>query len=231
MARPVAARVRSRVLASSDRFWAVSDFDGAPTAVRMALQRLASQGELTRVRRGVYWRGRETRFGFTTSPPVQAVREVIGSGEAVGAAEWYATNLLGLSTQVSPRPVVAVSRRVPTGLSNVRVVNRASRTARRDAHLNEIEVTLLEALEGWDKYIELDSAAAVSRLQALLRRHDVRVDRLVRASRTESPRVRERLRRLLAEAGLTAQAKRIAGARDVATREHALAVFPRPTTP
>lgn len=228
MAQLIAAKVRRRVLGSSDRFWRVEDFDGPPAAVDMALLRLAADGELERVRRGVYWRGRRTSFGMTTSPPVQAVREVIGKREAVGAAEWYATNVLGLSTQVSPVPVVAVSRRVPTGLPNVRLVNRASRTGRREAHLNEMEVTILEALEGWEKYVELDPAAAVERFEALLRRTEVRVDRLARASRTESARVRERLRYLLRHAGWQAEAEQIEGARRPVTRDHALAVLPRP---
>jgi hypothetical protein len=97
---------------------------------------------------------------------VEAVREIVGDSEAIGAAGWYATSVLGLSTQVSPTPVVAVTQRPPTGLRGVRLVNRASRVGRRRAKLNEIEVTLLEALEGWDRYVELDRSEPGSLCEA-----------------------------------------------------------------
>jgi hypothetical protein len=216
--------VRSRVLRSHDRFWRVEDFEGDAKAVDMSLRRLAEAGQLERVRRGVYWRGRSTRFGRAIASPIEAVREVVGGREAIGAAEWYATNLLGLSTQVSPTPTIAVTRRTPTGIDDVRLINRASRTGRRDAALSDLEVTVLEALDGWDRYVEVDARTATDRFVHILRGNDVRVERLVRAAGTESSRVRERLRFVLERAGLRGQASRIAGARTRAGRDSALAV-------
>jgi hypothetical protein len=127
---------------------------------------------------------------------------------------------------VSPTPVVAVTQRPPTGLRGVRLVNRASRVGRRRAKLNEIEVTLLEALEGWDRFVELDRSEALDRFAKLLERDDIRVDGLVRAADTESPRVRERLRAVLAHAGFANEAGNIEGARHRSSRERALAVLP-----
>lgn len=221
-----AARVRTRILASQDRFWRVEDFDAEPHAVVMALRRLLDSGELERVRRGVYWRGHKTRFGMRVPGPVDALRKVVGNREAVGAAGWYATNLLGLSTQISPQPVVSTTGRPPSGIRGVRVVNRASRTGRRDAHLNQAEVTLLEALEGWDKYVELPKERAVKRFAELLRQPDVRLDRIVSASSTESPVVRERLRAVLERGGWRQAAGRIERARSQSSKERALRVFP-----
>jgi hypothetical protein len=222
----IANKVRRKINRSStERFWHVEDFGGDPKAVDMALARLVEAGDLERVRRNVYWRGRKTRFGMTVAPPVDAVREVLGESEAVGAAEWYATNLLGLSTQVAPMPVIAVSRRTPTGIPDVRLVNRASRTGRREARLNDLEVTLLEALEGWDRYVELDGPAAMDRFLRVLDNDRVRVRRLVSASRTEPPRVRERLRYLLASSGFGVEAAKIEGARTATVRDRALAVI------
>jgi hypothetical protein len=220
-----AERIRRRVIRSRDRFWRVEDFDGDPKAIEMAVLRLERAGELERVRRGVYWRGRNTRYGRAVPSHLEAVREVIGDGEGVGAAGWYATNLLGLSTQVAPRPLLAVSRRVPKGLGNIDFVNRASRTGRRDAALNDREITFLEALEGWDRFVELDTPTAVKRMVGLLDRKDIRVARLVRAASTESSRVRERLRYLLAQAGKVDEADRVERARSRAGRESALSVF------
>ena len=179
----------------------------------MELSRLADAGELERVRRGVYWRGRRTRFGATTPSPVAALRELVSTEEAVGAAGWYATNLLGLSTQVAPQPVVAVTTRPPTGLPGVKIIDRSARVGRREAHLNETEVTLLEALDGWDKYVELDDEAALALFVDILRGKDVRLQRLIQAARTEAPRVRDRLRKVLERGGWTAEAQRIPPAR------------------
>jgi hypothetical protein len=220
----IAHTVRRRVVRSSECFWRNEDFKGEADAVEITLRRLVAEGELERIRRGVFWRGRPTRFGMSAPSPVAAVLEVLGDAEAVGAAEWYATNLLGLSTQVSPVPVVAVSRRAPTGFAHVRLVDRASRTARRDARLNDFEVTLLEALDGWDRFVEVDAASAATLLLAALTREEVRMDRLVKASRTEPPKVRERLRWLLTRAGRDDQASRIDRARSRAGRDTALAV-------
>ena len=226
-ANSVASRVRKKVQKSADRFWRVSDFDDPPHAVATELARLTQDGELQRVRRGIYWRGRPNRFGMAGAPPVAAVRELISDKEAVGAAGWYATNLLGLSTQVSPVPVVALSRRPPTGLENVRVIDRSSRWARREARLNETEVTLLEALEAWDRYVELDKGEALAIFVALLHSNEVRVDRLVKAATTESPRVRERLGAVLEAGGFKEAALKIPGARSPQSKARAHQVVSR----
>lgn len=220
-----AALVRGRVLHSQDRYWRVEDFDTQPHAVVTELRRLANAGHLERVRRGVYWRGRQTRFGPRAPTPLEALRKVVGAGEAIGAAGWYASNLLGLSTQVAPQPVVALTGRPPTGLRGMRVVSRASRTGRRDARLNDVEVTVLEALQGWEKYVELDHSSAREHFVALLRRPEVRVDRIVRASATEPAIVRERLRAVLEAAGQTSAARRVARARSASSKERALRVL------
>ena len=220
-----AAAVRSRVLRSRGAFWQVADFDGEPHAVVLELRRLVAAGELERVRRGVYWRGRSTRFGARLPSAVQTLREVMGDREAIGAAGWYATNLLGLSTQVSPEPVVSITGRPPTGLRGIRIVNRASRTGRRDARLNELEVTLLEALDGWERYVELDHATALDRFAEILRQPDVRVERIVRAAATESAVVRERLRAVLEHGGWGDEAAKVGRARSRTSRERARRVL------
>jgi hypothetical protein len=229
MARQTTANtVRTKVLPSRDRFWRVEDFDADPHAVAQALARLADTGDLERVRRGVYWRGHSTKFGSSLPPAVEALKQVVSDHEAVGGAGWYATNLLGLSTQFAPKPVVAVTRRAPTGLRGLRVIDRSSRIARRDARLNVTEVTLLEALEGWDKYVELKPQPALDRFASLLKRDDVRIDRVVRASATESPVVRERLRAVLEHAGFEDEAAKVARARSASARARALKVLPQP---
>jgi hypothetical protein len=220
----VAQQVRGRVLRSGERLWRIEDFEGSPSAVNNELRRLIARGDLMRVRRGMYWRGKKSRFGMTGASQGEAVQKVLGAQEAVGATGWHATNLLGLSTQVSPVEALAVTHRRPKGLHNVKVSSRA-RSGRREAKLNGMEVTLLEALEGWDRYVEADSATALRRFLELLDREDVRVERLVRASRTEPPVVRERLRAVLRHGDYEEQAERVPAARDPRTRSRALRVL------
>jgi Family of unknown function (DUF6088) len=223
----VAEVVRRRVLGSRNRLWRIEDFDGlgSSEAINSELRRLLRHGELERVRRGVYWRGTKSRFGMSVSRDSEVLRRLVGPREAIGAAEWYATKLLGLSTQVSAVEVLSLTRRPPAGLRHVRVVSRSSRTGRRDQKLNAIEVTLLEALEGWDRYVEVDAAEAIAHFAELLEHDSIRVERLVAASKTESAMVRERLRGVLLRTGRIDQATRIERARSDSARRRALAVM------
>lgn len=146
----------------------------------------------------------------------------MGRKEAAGATEWYASNLLKLSTQVPAVPQVAVTARVPTGLEGVKLVNRASRTMRREARLTDGEVTLFEALEGIGVYTEVDSETSRRLLIDYLDSSSADLDRLVRASSTEPAIVRERLKALLEAAGDHVRADRIEGARSEEARRRAL---------
>jgi hypothetical protein len=223
--KSVARRVREQVARGGTRIWRVEDFDGPPSAVNNELRRLVKRGELERLRRGVYWHGRRTRFGMVAAAQTDTVKKVVGSDEALGATGWYATNLLGLSTQVAPVETLAITSRRPEGLDKVRVTTRAARTERRRAKLNGLEVTFLEALQGWHRYVELPSDAALDRFVDLLQRDDIRVDRLVRASQTEPASVRERLRAVLRHAGHLEAAEAVPAARDPRTTERALEVL------
>ncbi len=223
----IAAKVRTKVLKSKDRFWHVHDFDGQPKAVDMAMLRLADERELERVRRGIYWRGHKTRWGMTPPPPIAAVREVIGERESVGASGWSATNSVGISTQVPAVATVAITSRLPTGIPNVQLVSRAQRTGRREARLTDSESTFLEALEGWGTYSDVPPDVAVKRLISYMGQASVDASKLVKASPTEPVAVRERLKYLLGEAGMKVEADRIDGARSEGARRRALSVVRR----
>ena len=53
-------------------FFRSTDFEGSTSAVDTAMSRLARDGLLTRVHRGLYWKGVRSRFG-TGRPPALAV--------------------------------------------------------------------------------------------------------------------------------------------------------------
>lgn len=222
--KSVAREVRRRVMASKDRMWSAHDFASQSSAVGQELARLVKAGELTRIRRDLYWRGTKSRFGMMSARKTEALSRLSGHA-AVGATGWHASNLLGLSTQVSPVETLVVSRRPPTGLNDVRISSRAARKGRVEQRLNWLEVTLLEALDGWDRYIELPAGQAMGRFVQLVRSEEVRVGKLVRASHRETAATRERLRAVLLEAGYEQEAQSIRRARDKRTRQRVLAVL------
>lgn len=213
----VAPEVRRRVLPSCDRFWRPEDFDGSPEAVAQTLSRLTRAGELRRVRRGLYWRGASTRLGMAPPPPDRLTDEVVG-GPGTGPAGWSAALALGLSTQVPRRETIAVPRRAPRNPGAIHFVSRAASTKRRDERLRPAEVALLEVLRDWEALVEVSTHDAVGRIARLVDTGAVRLDRLVRASATEPPRVRERLRHLLGALGQSDAASPIRQARSESVR-------------
>src|SRR5215211_337734 len=81
LAHAVATRVKT---GGDDRLWTYADFPGANrTALAAALSRLVKAGELTRVRRGVYYRPKTTMFGMSRPDP-EALADAIlrARGEA-----------------------------------------------------------------------------------------------------------------------------------------------------
>lgn len=218
----VAMKVRKRVLPSRGRFWRPEDFDASPEAVAKTLSRLARAGELRRVRRGLYWRGAPTRLGMAPPPPDRLTGEV-ASGAGTGPAGWSAALALGLSTQVPRRETIAVPGRAPRNPGAVHFVSRASSIKRRDERLRPAEIALLEVLRDWDGLVEVPTPDAVDRIARLANSGMIRLDRLVRASVTEPPRVRERLRRLLGALGLSGSADAVRPARSETVR-HDLAL-------
>lgn len=213
----VAPEVRRRVLPSRDHFWRPEDFDGSPEAVAKALSRLTYAEELRRVRRGLYWRGTPTRLGMSPPSPGRFVHEVIDS-PGTGPAGWSAALALGLSTQVPRRETIAVPSRAPRNPGTVRFVSRAASAKRRDERLRPPEVALLEVLRDWETLVEVPTDAAVERIAGLAGIGTLRLDRVVRASATEPPRVRERLRRLLAAMDRSTDAAAVRPARSESVR-------------
>lgn len=215
----VAAEVRERVLASRDRFWRPDAFDDhSPDAVAQALSRLTRDGDLRRVRRGLYWRGTPTRLGMAPPPPDRLAREVAGQSRGTGPAGRSAALALGLSTQVPRHETIAVPARVPRSPAGLRLVSRAASTKRRSERLSPAEVALLEVLRAWDVLVETPAREAASRITDLVDSGVIRADRLARAAATEPPVVREGLRNLLGNVGRAEAAASVPRARSQSVR-------------
>lgn len=115
---------------------------GSRRAVECEMSRLAAEGELVRVRKGLYWKGPKTRAGMPLPRPIEVALEVAGPG--AGPAGVSAAHALGLTTQVPSVEQVAVPGRVPTPVPGVRFASRS--IERRIAALRPLEVALLEML-------------------------------------------------------------------------------------
>jgi hypothetical protein len=214
----VAAKVRAKIRrGGSDRFWTPADFDALadPHQIDHALSRIASQGELRKVRRGLYWRGKATAFGMSRPSTADTVAAIVGT-RGVGPAGLSAANDLGLTTQVPALDNVAVPHRAPRPVGSVRFADRSGRPGRSVAGLGWTEVALLEVLDGWHQVIEVDEATARNRLLELVRSGSLRLDNLARASRNEPAAVRQRLKDLLSDAGYEEIAAAIPGPRSSA---------------
>ena len=141
--KTMAAAARRRVEAAEPgSFLRRKDFEGTDRAVETALSRLVAAGDLMRVRRGLYWKGRPTRFGMTSPSTLEAALAVAGPG--AGPTGVAAALLLGLTTQVPGVIEVAVPGKAPEPYPGVRFRTRPY--GRREHHMSPTEVAALEVL-------------------------------------------------------------------------------------
>ena len=217
----VADAVRRRVERSGQRFWRADDFEGSRTAVSRELSRLADAGKLRHVRRGLYWRGKETLLGMSGPSPDKLVMELVGR-DGVGPAEWSAALALGLTTQHPRNSIIAVPTRPPAVDGRIELKDRRGRAGRAASKLNWHEVAMLEVLADWSRLVEVPREEAVDRLGEWLSSDAIRPAKLARAAKGEPAIVRAGLRGLMKRNGLQAEAERIPPAYTQGVHEHAL---------
>jgi hypothetical protein len=188
----VASAAKERVLsAPAGTFLRRKDFVGSDRAVETALSRLFAKGELVRVRPGLYWVGKRTRFGMTAPSTLDAAVAIAGLGS--GPSGVSAARTLGLTTQVPSVIEVAVPGNVPDPVSGVRFRSRSF--VRREHRLTPIEVSVIELLrypdsseEGWPDISE--------RVAGLISENVVRreaLDEVIRDERHRGARERWRM--------------------------------------
>jgi hypothetical protein len=132
------------------RFIAPASIPGSRRAVECEMSRLAAEGEVVRVRKGLYWKGPKTRVGMPLPRPLEVALEVAGHGS--GPSGVSAAQRLGLTTQVPAIEQVAVAGRVPSPIAGVRFVSRS--IERRIAGLHPDEVALMEVLRAGPGIVE-----------------------------------------------------------------------------
>lgn len=145
--------------------------------------------------RGLYYRGKATRYGMTRPSTIDVVNVVMGD-VGVGPAGFSAARDWGVTTQVPPNVHVATLKSVD-GLDGVKQSVR-SNLAR--AGLNAKEIALLELMREPDVYVEAGWRALVAAVRDAIAARAIRVGRLRFAVRREyDVATRSNFDRLLAD--------------------------------
>jgi Family of unknown function (DUF6088) len=197
-----AAFIRQQIEAGGEAYWRHTDFAHLPsTAVSKALSRLAANGILERVSKGLYYRPRLTRFGRSRPSPNDFPTRLIGQN--LHPAGLSAANLLGFTTQNSIQGEFATSASsVPRTLigSRTRIHTRRPPTWN---HLEATDAALLDFLRSRGKLSELSVAETTRRLLDYFR-DGSRLERLLAVADAEPPRVRAMLGAIGQEIGCSA---------------------------
>ena len=192
--------VRARVLdAGADRLWTYADFSDmlAKNVDRMALaaelSRLTKRGELTRIRRGVYYRPRMGVFGATRPDPVALADATLRTrGETAVPTGMSVYNRLGFTTQLSNTVARATTHRVPSGLlreNGVRLYT-VRRPVAAQKGITPAERAALDAMRDVGRIPGSTPAGVVSRMATLIKSKNLDYARLARFALVEPPRVR-----------------------------------------
>jgi len=127
-----------------------ADLPGSRRAVECELSRLVAKGHVTRVRKGLYWKGPQTPAGMPLPRAFEVGMKIAGAG--AGPAGVSAAAFLGLTTQVPAVEMIAIAGRVRTPPTGVRFVSRS--IERRFLGLWAEEIAVLEVLRDGPSRIE-----------------------------------------------------------------------------
>ena len=176
----------------ADRLWTYSDFTPhSESAVAATLSRLWKKGVVKRVRKGVYYLPRPSRFGESSPDPTRVAEAVLKHrGIPAISSGLPAYNALGLTTQVSPVALFDVetkTRSLRTGTTSGRIRLRSVRKVRG---LRKEERAILDSLRDIRHIPDTTPEEVVRRIIELFRKGDVDYKRIVSAAKHEPPRVR-----------------------------------------
>jgi predicted transcriptional regulator of viral defense system len=183
-----------------------------PSAVAAALSRLAKEGVVRRVRKGVYYSPKKTRFGDLSPDPKEVMAAVFRSR----GIEWKPSGLaayngLGLTTQVSPTLTLDVPKKIysleigPGNKAHV-TANVKLRLGRTVSGLTDEERVILDALRELRRIPDTSPAKAVSRIKDLFATKKHSFNRLAIRALDEPPRVRALLGAIGSEIGASRRA-------------------------
>jgi hypothetical protein len=181
--------VRQRIERGGEHLWRFQDFrDLSFSAVAQALSRLARDGTIERLSKGVYYRNRKTVFGKSKPNPA-AVRNLASHRKPVFPSGIAAANLLGFTSQMPKRGEIATSApSLPRKLVGDGILIH-TRRPQAWADLSETDAALLDFIRHGAKFSELTQEDTIRRLSVLLSERG-RLSRLLKVADSEPPRVR-----------------------------------------
>jgi hypothetical protein len=174
----------------TDTLWTYADFGSLPRkAVAAALYRLTKEGLIIRVRKGVYYKPRITRFG-TTRPSTARIVEAVLKSRGI---KWRPSglpvyNALGLTTQLSAVSSYDVDRKITSlrqksSRVRIRVMDNVRKTSAE-------ERAVLDALRDIKSIPDTSPEEIFKAILHLCRSGRVSFDRVTKFAREEPPRVR-----------------------------------------
>lgn len=187
----ISKKVRKKIKSQEGKYWRESDFDKySAVVVTRTLSRLAEDGELERVSKGIYYRPRTTKFG-RSRPSASEIKE-LPITQVLHPAGITAANLLGFTTQNSIHGEFATSANsVP-----IKIIGKPARLHTRRPttwdSLSSIDAALLDFLRSHGRFSELSPEETKKRLLAHIKEGD-RFERLLAVAHAEPPRVRAML--------------------------------------
>jgi len=187
-----ATLIRQRIEDGGERLWRLDDFrDLSFAATAQALSRLARDGRIQRLSKGIYYRPRKTAFGMSRPNPA-AIRRLAFERKGVFPSGIAAANHLGFTTQNPKRAELATTAHsLPRKLVGEDAIIH-TRRPEAWSRLSATEAAILDFLRGGGKTGELSAKETIERMQALLSEPG-RYARLLAAAHTEPPRVRAML--------------------------------------
>jgi hypothetical protein len=183
----VAEKTRNAVLRSKKRVWTIDDFKANKSAVLRELSRLARDGRLTRVGKGIYVRPVMTLLGPSTLSMEEIAKIRAHRKGALAIPTGYAVfNALGLTTQVSRITELAVDSPMRMSSSGVRFVVR-----KRQSLEDPAEHSILEALRRINHISDTSPEEVIVAIKSAIKLKRVDFERLaLLALKSEPPRVR-----------------------------------------
>ena len=188
--RHSANSVRKRIEKGGERVWRLEDFRDLPFgAVAQALSRMAREGAIERLSKGLYYKSRATAFGPSRPNPA-TIQSLVT--QAVFPSGLAAANLLGFTSQVGKRrdfSTTALS--LPRKLVGSETVIHTRRPESWNL-LSQEDAAFLEFLRCGGETSELSPKQTIQKSLALLSEKR-RFERLLKVADTEPPRVRAML--------------------------------------
>jgi Family of unknown function (DUF6088) len=184
------------------KLWTYTDFRPLPfLAVAATLSRLAKEGEIRRIRKGVYYSPRNTRFGELAPDATSVVAAVLKSrGVKWRSSGLPAYNGLGLTTQVSPILTVDVPVRIYSLTTGSNTKLRLRPRTLVDG-LSNTERAALDALRDLPRIPGSSPAETASKIRNLFAAKRLNFNKLARRSVHEPPRVKALLGAIGSELG------------------------------